>query len=88
MLLQMYLSSIQQSRVAESGRPKLVLLSTTRAPIESTIATDLYVNDTAMFSRGRNHVGILIEPRAGHEIDVDDETRLGEFRNGVCDGQM
>ncbi|KAG2039416.1 hypothetical protein BDR03DRAFT_1009041 [Suillus americanus] len=50
---------------------------------ESTIATDLYVNDTAMFSRGRNHVGILIESRAGHEIDVDDETRLGEFRNGV-----
>ncbi|KAG1844719.1 hypothetical protein F4604DRAFT_1937408 [Suillus subluteus] len=57
---------------------------TTRAPIESTIAADIYVNGTVMFGLGRNHLGILIEPRAGHEIDVDDEKRPAEFRIGVC----
>ncbi|KAG1733502.1 putative aminoadipate reductase [Suillus lakei] len=54
---------------------------TVPAPIESIVAANPYVNGTVMFGRGRNHVGILIEPRAGHEIDVGDEKQLAEFRN-------
>ncbi|KAG0691850.1 putative aminoadipate reductase [Suillus ampliporus] len=56
---------------------------TVPAPMESIIAANPYVNGTVMFGRGRNHVGILIEPRPGHEIDVNDEKQLAEFRNRV-----
>lgn len=53
------------------------------APMESIIGASPYVNGTVMFGRGRNQVGVLIEPRPGHEIDVDDEQQLAEFRNRV-----
>jgi long-subunit acyl-CoA synthetase (AMP-forming) len=53
------------------------------APIESIIGASPYVNGIVMFGRGRNQVGVLIEPRPGYEIDVDDEKQLSEFRNGV-----
>ncbi|KAG2359853.1 hypothetical protein BDR07DRAFT_1611133 [Suillus spraguei] len=56
---------------------------TVTTPIENSIAASPYVNGTAIFGRGRNHVGIFIEPRARHEIDLDDEKWLAEFRNGV-----
>jgi len=56
---------------------------TVPAPVESVIGASRYVNNAVMFGRGRNHVGILIEPQAGYEIDVDDETQLAEFRNQV-----
>jgi hypothetical protein len=51
--------------------------------MESIVCANHYVNGTVMFGRGRNQVGILIEPRAGYEIDVDDEIQLAEFRNQV-----
>ncbi|KAG1869467.1 hypothetical protein DFJ58DRAFT_723325 [Suillus subalutaceus] len=69
--------SIDDVLVLSSGE------KTTRALIESTIAADIYANGTVMFGWGRNHLRILIEPRAGHEIDVDDEKRPAEFRIGV-----
>ncbi|KAG2140138.1 putative aminoadipate reductase [Suillus clintonianus] len=56
---------------------------TVPAPMESVIGANPYVNGTVIFGRGRNQVGILIEPRAGCEIDVDDEKHLAEFRNRV-----
>ncbi|KAG2364532.1 putative aminoadipate reductase [Suillus spraguei] len=56
---------------------------TVPAPMESIICADLCVNGAVMFGRARNQVGILIEPRAGYEIDVDDEKQLAEFRNRV-----
>ncbi|KAG2361463.1 putative aminoadipate reductase [Suillus spraguei] len=56
---------------------------TVPAPMESTICANPYVNGAVMFGRARNQVGILIEPRAGYEIDVDDEKQLAEFRNRV-----
>ncbi|KAG1870691.1 putative aminoadipate reductase [Suillus subalutaceus] len=56
---------------------------TVPAPMESTICANPYVNGAVLFGRGRNQVGILIEPRAGCEIDVDDEKQLAEFRNRV-----
>jgi len=51
--------------------------------MESVIGASRCVDGVVMFGRGRNQVGILIEPRAGYEIDVDDETQLAEFRNQV-----
>ncbi|KAG2076565.1 putative aminoadipate reductase [Suillus decipiens] len=56
---------------------------TVPTPMESIICANRYVNGAVMFGRGRNQVGILIEPRAGYEIDVDDEKQLAEFRNRV-----
>ncbi|OAX38465.1 hypothetical protein K503DRAFT_782845 [Rhizopogon vinicolor AM-OR11-026] len=54
------------------------------APMETPICANHFVKGAVMFGRGRNQVGILIEPRSGHEIDVDDEMQLAEFRNCVC----
>jgi hypothetical protein len=51
--------------------------------MESVIYANPYVNGAVIFGRGRNQVGILIEPRAGYEIDVDDAKQLAEFRNRV-----
>jgi len=51
--------------------------------MESIICANPHVNGTVIFGRGRNQVGILIEPRAGCEIDVEDEKHLAEFRNRV-----
>ncbi|OAX30525.1 acetyl-CoA synthetase-like protein, partial [Rhizopogon vinicolor AM-OR11-026] len=56
---------------------------TVPAPMENIVSASRYVNGTVMFGRQRNQVGILIEPRAGYEIDVDDETQVAEFRNQV-----
>ncbi|KAG1821117.1 acetyl-CoA synthetase-like protein [Suillus subaureus] len=56
---------------------------TVPAPMESIICANPYVNGTVIFGRGRNQVGILIEPRVGCEIDVDDDKHLAEFRNRV-----
>jgi hypothetical protein len=51
--------------------------------MENSISANRYVEGTVMFGRGRNQVGILIEPRKGNEIHVDDEKQLAEFRNRV-----
>ncbi|KAG1846284.1 putative aminoadipate reductase [Suillus subluteus] len=56
---------------------------TVPAPMESVICANPYVNSTIIFRRGHNQVGILIGPRAGCEIDVDDGRQLAEFRNQV-----
>ncbi|KAG1853286.1 acetyl-CoA synthetase-like protein [Suillus tomentosus] len=53
------------------------------APMENIICANPYVTGAVIFGRERNQVGILIEPRAGCEIDVDDEKQLAEFRNRV-----
>ncbi|KAG2050383.1 putative aminoadipate reductase [Suillus hirtellus] len=58
---------------------------TVPAPMESIICANPYVAGAVVFGRGRNQVGILIEPRAGCEIDVDDKKQLAEFRNRVPD---
>ena len=56
---------------------------TVPAPMEGIIGASPYVNSVVMFGRERKYVGILIEPRAGYEIDVDDKKQLAEFRNRV-----
>jgi long-subunit acyl-CoA synthetase (AMP-forming) len=56
---------------------------TVPAPMESIIGANQYVNGTVMFGRERNQVGIIIEPKPGYEIEVDDEEQLAGFRNLV-----
>ncbi|KAG1835183.1 putative aminoadipate reductase [Suillus variegatus] len=56
---------------------------TVPGPMESIVCANPYVSGAVIFGRGRNQVGILVEPRAGSEIDVDDENQLAEFRNRV-----
>ncbi|KAG2047412.1 putative aminoadipate reductase [Suillus hirtellus] len=56
---------------------------TVPAPMESIICANPCVTGAVIFGRGRDQVGILIEPQAGCEIDVDDEKQLAEFRNRV-----
>jgi len=51
--------------------------------MESIIGASPCVNGVVMFGRGRSHVGVLIEPRPGNEIAIDDEKQLAEFRNRV-----
>lgn len=51
--------------------------------MESIISANRHVNGAVVFGRGRNQVGVLIEPRAGYDIDVDDKTQLAAFRNKV-----
>ncbi|KAG2133352.1 putative aminoadipate reductase [Suillus clintonianus] len=71
-----------------SGRKDEVLMLSSGekvipALMECIVGTNPYVNGAVIFGRGRSQVGILIEPRAGHEIDVDDEAQVSEFRNRV-----
>jgi long-subunit acyl-CoA synthetase (AMP-forming) len=53
------------------------------APIESIINSSPLVKAALVFGRERNQVGILIEPRPEHAIDVNDEQAVVEFRNKI-----
>ncbi|KZT23998.1 putative aminoadipate reductase [Neolentinus lepideus HHB14362 ss-1] len=64
----------------------LVLASgekTVPAPIEGHILHSPMVQGTLMFGRGRDQVGIIIEPTPEFAIDPKDEKALGEFRNKI-----
>jgi len=39
------------------------------------------VQGTVLFGRDHDQIGVLIEPRPGQEIDVNDEKQLAEMRN-------
>ena len=51
--------------------------------MESVIASSPLVQGVVMFGRERNQVGVLIEPRPEHAIDVNDEKAVAEFRNQI-----
>ncbi|EGN93427.1 hypothetical protein SERLA73DRAFT_115874 [Serpula lacrymans var. lacrymans S7.3] len=53
------------------------------APMENIIASSPVVGGTVMFGRARNHVGILVEPRQGFHVDVEDSKQLAVFRNKI-----
>ncbi|TFK46704.1 putative aminoadipate reductase [Heliocybe sulcata] len=62
----------------------LVLASgekTVPPPIEGHILHNPLVQGTLMFGRGRDQVGILIEPKLTHAIDPKDEKAVINFRN-------
>ena len=56
---------------------------TVPAPMESIIASSPLVQGVVMFGRERHQVGVLIEPRAGYAVDVNDEKAVAEFRNQI-----
>jgi long-subunit acyl-CoA synthetase (AMP-forming) len=56
---------------------------TVPAPMESVIASSPLVQGVVMFGRERNQVGVLLEPRPGHAIDVKDDNAVAEFRNRI-----
>ncbi|EPQ57831.1 acetyl-CoA synthetase-like protein [Gloeophyllum trabeum ATCC 11539] len=62
----------------------LVLASgrkTVPSPMEGHILHNPLVQGTVMFGRGRDQVGILIEPHPAHVIDPKDEKAVVDFRN-------
>ncbi|KAH7912703.1 putative nonribosomal peptide synthetase [Hygrophoropsis aurantiaca] len=56
---------------------------TVPAPMESIIGSNPYIQGTVMFGRERNQVGILIEPRGDHVVDINDDKQVAEFRNKI-----
>ncbi|KAL1710425.1 hypothetical protein EV121DRAFT_192955 [Schizophyllum commune] len=52
-------------------------------PIEGLILTSPLVAAAVMFGRGKDEAGILIEPSAGHRIDVKDDVQVAAFRNAI-----
>ncbi|EPQ57834.1 acetyl-CoA synthetase-like protein [Gloeophyllum trabeum ATCC 11539] len=64
----------------------LVLASgekTVPSPMEGHILHNPLVQGTLMFGRGRDQVGILIEPHPAQAIDPKDEKAVIEFRNKI-----
>ncbi|KZT25929.1 acetyl-CoA synthetase-like protein [Neolentinus lepideus HHB14362 ss-1] len=64
----------------------LVLASgekTVPPPMEGHILHNPLVQRTLMFGRGRDQVGVLIEPKTAHAIDPKDEEAVIEFRNRI-----
>ncbi|KAI9573098.1 putative non-ribosomal peptide synthetase [Boletus coccyginus] len=57
---------------------------TVPAPMESIITSSPLVQGVVMFRRERHRVGVLIEPRPGYAVDVNDEKAVAEFRNHIC----
>ncbi|EGN94883.1 hypothetical protein SERLA73DRAFT_162904 [Serpula lacrymans var. lacrymans S7.3] len=58
---------------------------TVPAPMENTIASNPVVGGTVMFGRARNHVGILIEPRQGFDVNIDDPKQVAAVRIGYVE---
>ena len=56
---------------------------TVPAPMESIIGSSPLVQGVVMFGRVRNYVGVLIEPRPKHALDVNNEKTVAEFRNQI-----
>ncbi|RDB20216.1 Non-canonical non-ribosomal peptide synthetase FUB8 [Hypsizygus marmoreus] len=54
---------------------------TVPAPLEDIVMSSPLVQGTIMFGRGRDQAGILVEPKPGHEINVDDDAQLAALRN-------
>ncbi|EGO23306.1 putative non-ribosomal peptide synthetase [Serpula lacrymans var. lacrymans S7.9] len=55
---------------------------TVPAMMEGIISSSAHVNGVIMFGRGRNQVGVLVEPRSAH-VDLADNKAIEEFRNRI-----
>ena len=49
-------------------------------PMENIIISSPLLQGVVMFGRERNQVGVLVEPRPEHAVDVLDENAVAEFR--------
>ncbi|CCM02157.1 uncharacterized protein FIBRA_04235 [Fibroporia radiculosa] len=56
---------------------------TVPVPLENHITAHLWVAGAVMFGRGRQQVGIIIEPQQGREVRPGDENGLARFRNAI-----
>ncbi|KAF9223046.1 acetyl-CoA synthetase-like protein [Gyrodon lividus] len=56
---------------------------TVPAPMEAIIASSPLLTGAVMFGRERSQVGILIEPRPEHVVDIQDDQAVAEFRNKI-----
>ncbi|KAF9235375.1 putative nonribosomal peptide synthetase [Melanogaster broomeanus] len=56
---------------------------TVPGPMEGIIGSSPLLKGTMMFGRERNQVGILIEPRLEHVVDIQDDKAIAEFRNKI-----
>ncbi|KAL1743883.1 hypothetical protein HDZ31DRAFT_39972 [Schizophyllum fasciatum] len=56
---------------------------TVPTPMEGVVVTSPLVTAAVMFGRGRDEAGILIEPAAGYAVDVDNDAKVGAFRDAV-----
>ncbi|KAF9223042.1 putative aminoadipate reductase [Gyrodon lividus] len=56
---------------------------TVPAPMEGIVASSLLLDGAVMFGRERTQVGILIEPRPEHVVDIQDDQAVAEFRNKI-----
>ena len=56
---------------------------TVPAPMEGIIGSSPFVQGVLMFGRERNQVGVLVEPRPEHVVDIQDDNAIAEFRNKI-----
>ncbi|KAF9223056.1 putative nonribosomal peptide synthetase [Gyrodon lividus] len=56
---------------------------TVPAPMEAIIESSPLLRGVVMFGRERGQVGILIEPRPEHVVDIQDDQAVAEFRNKI-----
>ena len=52
-------------------------------PMEGIIITSPLLRGVVMFGRERNRVGVLMEPRPEHVVDVLDDNAVAAFRNEI-----
>ena len=52
-------------------------------PMEGIIMGSPLLQGAVIFGRERNQVGILVEPRPKHTVDVLDENAVASFRNEI-----
>ena len=53
------------------------------APMEGIISSSPFVQGVFMFGREQNQVGIMVEPRSEHAVDIRDDNAIAEFRHNI-----
>ena len=56
---------------------------TVPAPVERIISSSPFVQGVLMFGQERNQVGIIVEPRPEHAVDIQDDNAIAEFRHKI-----
>lgn len=52
-------------------------------PMEGIIITSLLLQGVVMFGRERYQVGVLVEPRPEHAVDVMDDNAVAAFKAAI-----
>ncbi|CAK5275098.1 unnamed protein product [Mycena citricolor] len=54
---------------------------TVPGPIENILLSSPHIYGVVMFGRGRNQVGVLVEPSVTSKVDITDPAQVAKFRN-------